>query len=228
MLIRSREGRLVGWTLVFALGLFLVTATKPYYPSAVFVPIFAAGAVALQHSRSRWAQSRWPEALLGINLLVAPFMLPFLPTEVYARVPDPIGELAETIGWPEFVDQVEDAIQALPPEDREGLVVVTANYGQAAALEIHGRGRDLPPVLSGHNSYYFWSRDRAQSLDIRGVIALGYSENGVAEAFDRVRTVGRIQMPEGILNEEANRPIVLGRGPRRTPLELVDAIRHFD
>lgn len=223
LLIRSQEGGLVGWTILFALGLFVLTMTKPYYPNALFVPIFAAGAAALQHTRSRW-----PEALLLINLLIAPFMLPILPNSVYAKVPDPIGELGETIGWPEFVDQIEQAIESLAPEERNALVIVTANYGQAAALEIYGKGRNLPPILSGHNSYYFWSRDRASDLDVQGIIALGYSESGVAEAFDVVRTVGRIQMPAGIDNEEAGRPIVLGRGAKQSATELIEAIRHFD
>ena len=223
MLLRSHQDRLIGWTILMSLGIFLLTTTKPYYPNALFVPIFAAGATALQRTRSRW-----PEALLLVNLAVAPFMLPILPTDVYVKLPDPIGELAETVGWPAFVDQVEQAIDALPPEDRDGLVLVAANYGQAAALEIYGRGRDLPPILSGHNSYYFWSRDIAEGLDLQGVIALGYSEQGVAQAFDQVRTLGRIQMPEGIDNEEAGRPIVLGRSPRQTASELLEAIRHFD
>ena len=37
--------------------------------------------------------------------------------------------------------------------------VFTQNYGEAGALELLGRG--LPPVVSGHNSYFTWGAPRA-------------------------------------------------------------------
>ena len=30
------------------------------------------------------------------------------------------------------------------------------NYGEAAAIDVFGRGLGLPPAVSGHNNYYLW------------------------------------------------------------------------
>ncbi len=35
-------------------------------------------------------------------------------------------------------------------------MIVTRNYGQAGALEYWRESYRLPPVVSGHNSYWFW------------------------------------------------------------------------
>ena len=52
--------------------------------------------------------------------------------------------------------QVAAIWEALPTGDREGAVVLTGNYGQAGALEQLGPALGLPPVVSGHNSYWLW------------------------------------------------------------------------
>lgn len=213
---------LTGWTVAIALVLFLGTATKPYYPNALFVPLFAAGGAALGRTRKRW-----PEALLVLNLVVAPFMLPILPLSIYAQTPDPVGELAEMVGWPELVRQVEGAVAALDPEEREGLVIVTANYGEAAALELFGSGAS-PPVISGHNSYAFWIDDTLGDRPVERIVTLGFGRGGLEERFRTVRSLATISNPWGVQNQESGGAVFFAEDP---VLPLDDArgvLAHFD
>jgi len=65
---------------------------------------------------------------------LGPFTLKGLQQKVNVyRVP--VGELAETVGWSELVEQVEGAVAKLAPEEREGLVIVTET-------ELFGRRRN--------------------------------------------------------------------------------------
>src|SRR5262249_30523353 len=40
--------------------------------------------------------------------------------------------------------------------ERAQACIITDNYGEAGALQFLGTRYGLPPVLSGHNSYWLW------------------------------------------------------------------------
>ena len=75
----------------------------------------------------------------------------------------------ETIGWPEYADQVRAVVADLP----DGAVVFTGNYGEAGAFEWYGVGA---PVYSGHNGWRNWG----PPPDGAGpVVVVVYSDPGV-------------------------------------------------
>lgn len=61
---------------------------------------------------------------------------------------------ADQLGWHDFTGQVEAAWNQIPAAQRSTTGIKTDNYGEAAALDLYGKG--LPPALSGHNQYYLW------------------------------------------------------------------------
>ncbi len=229
LLLRRRDTGLVGWVALLAMGLFLAVLAKPYYANAVWVPLFGAGGVALGRSRRRW-----PEALLLGNLAILPLLFPLLPVERYARLPDPIGELAETVGWPELVDQVDEALAELPAGEDVDLVVLTANYGEAAALELLGRRleADAPlrraVVISGHNSYAFWIEESLQGRSLDRLVLVGYPVEWVGRWYEEAIELATIGNPWGIDNEERGAAVVLGRLPRLSREELIRAWTHYN
>ena len=89
---------------------------------------------------------------LAVSVLVA---LPVLPVGTLAKTPiaDINQAVSDQIGWPVYVRQITDVYAALPAADRERAVIVTANYGEAGALDRYGR--DLPGVYSGHNELWY-------------------------------------------------------------------------
>lgn len=49
---------------------------------------------------------------------------------------------------------VEAVARTLSLEERNRAIVLVPSYGQAGALELLGRGRNLPPVSATQNNYH--------------------------------------------------------------------------
>jgi hypothetical protein len=95
------------------------------------------------------------------------------------------------------------AYDALPPREQTRTSVLVDNYGEAAALEIYGRPYHLPPPLSGHNQYFFWSvrgQDPANLLRVQfhperlrpycsDVAELATTRSNYARSFENDRTI---------------------------------------
>ena len=60
--------------------------------------------------------------------------------------------LADEFGWPGIVDALARASARLTPEERRTGAIYTFNYGDAAALEFLGRGRELRRSSPGTTS----------------------------------------------------------------------------
>ncbi|HLL84937.1 MAG TPA: hypothetical protein VK420_19870, partial [Longimicrobium sp.] len=185
----------------------------------------------------RWAAS---SALVATGLLIAPAAIPVLPPETLIRYQAALGvtpsrderkaynplaqHLADQFGWPELVDTVEQAARSLPETERADAVVFAQNYGEAAALELLGEGR-VPPVLSGHNNYFLWSRER---LSQGPLLVLGPHEERLRELCSEVSLVATTPDQPHAMPYENRLPIYLCRGLRLRPEELWPRVRHFE
>src|SRR5213078_4128841 len=76
----------------------------------------------------------------------------------YTVATGPNPDLAEEVGWPGYVETVDQVAAALPPAERGHTVIVTNTYKLAAALDVLGpaTGTPLPAVYSGHLGYWYW------------------------------------------------------------------------
>ncbi len=78
---------------------------------------------------------------VAVNAVVtAVLALPLVPVDRLGRTPIPeINQVArDQVGWPAYTRQVADVFRSLPPADAAKAVVITANYGEAGALERYG------------------------------------------------------------------------------------------
>jgi hypothetical protein len=64
-------------------------------------------------------------------------------------------DVSSQLGWDKLVAQVSAVADSLTPAEKVQSAILTANYGEAGALELYG-GPNLPPVYSGENSYAYW------------------------------------------------------------------------
>ncbi len=246
-LLFGREGkrfRLLGLTAVLALILLMVQSAKPYYAAPLFPALLAAGAVVWEGLAAR-PRRGWLAPALGVWLVAnwiffLPMGVPVLAVGDFARWQAWIGlapaaqEVGHTsvlpqyysdrFGWLELVDEVERIAADLPPGERERAVVIARNYGEAGAIEYwSGRaGRpELPPVVSGHNTYWFWA---PEELSLATVIAVGFREEEVRQAFTDVREAGAIDHPWAL---EDGVPIWVARGARLSWAEVRERLRSF-
>jgi len=222
---RARDGRwrLFPWAYLILLVVYLLAAGSFYYVAPLYIPLLAAGAV--------WLEGRAAAArILVLSLCAvgvgtaAVIALPILPIEDARVVNDVNAELGETAGWPELVDQVRTAVDLLPSADRSRAVIFTSNYGEAGALEVLGADLDLPPVTSGHNSYWTWGPPQASGP----IITVGPTGPGLARICPDLEQVSVIDNGVNISNEEQGQPISICWEPRGTLDSIWDELRHYN
>ncbi len=205
------------------MAILLVTHGKPYYLAPAYPVLFAAGATAIEKRfRDRRAPLVIATSVLASGAMVFGFIgFPLLPVATIDRVlsrtlgaftrPEELTrELHDEYGWREQVETVASIVDTLPREERDELVVLTANYGEASAINFFGKGRGLPRAVSGHMNYYLWGVPPGRG---NVVIAYGMPRASIERLYGDVREVGRIDHPLA-MPEERNLPVFIGRSPR--------------
>nr|WP_272956076.1 glycosyltransferase family 39 protein [Actinopolymorpha rutila] len=210
--------------------LVLVTGGQPYYTLGLMLALYAAGCVpAVRWSARGRRRGRvaWFAAALALNVAMSALVaLPLLPVRalVAGHLADANQVVSDQIGWPAYVRQIADVYRGLPPADASRAVIVTANYGEAGALDRFGTG--LPPVYSGHNELWFLGRP---ADDRTVVILVGFADAGPRLAwFGSCRVAARLANGVGIPNEEQDNDIKVCRGPSRPWSRLWPDLRHYD
>jgi Dolichyl-phosphate-mannose-protein mannosyltransferase len=227
---RRSPWRILAVTVASVALVLLVVGGKAYYLGPTYVLAFAAGSVAAE----AWAGAdshRWHTvigALVLNGLIPLAAVAPVAPIDVYtAAFHDLNDELGEEVGWPEMVDQVARVATVLPADEQAGLRVVTASYGEAAAIDLYGPERGLPPgtALSAHNSYADWWPDDGSP---RGaVIFVRYTRPTVDRFCDALGPVAIVSNPWDVPNEVAGAPMLVCHRLGVSPETLRNALRHY-
>jgi Dolichyl-phosphate-mannose-protein mannosyltransferase len=228
------------------LGIFLTTAAKPYYLAAFYPALLAAGGTAVERWTDRSAG--WVTALRITTVAIVvvggavamPIVLPVLSEErliayqAALGVKPELGErhrqgrlpqfYADMHGWTELVDEVSKAAGQLTPAERSNAFVFAQNYGQAGAVEWLGRGRDLPPVRSGHNNYWLWGPGEG---DPRTAIIVGGDREDNEAVCSTLVEVGRVRNPYAMPYEN-DKPVFLCRGLKTSLRDLWPRVKHFE
>jgi len=245
-LLFSRSGsdfRALGWIYLALFALFAATSAKLYYLSPIYPILWAAGGVWLEEAtdgrRLDWLRAFVLVVILAGGVVTAPVVLPVLEPErlesyMHAihlkpvlmerhREPRLTQTFADEFGWEDMVAKVARAYHALPPAERARCAIYASNYGEAGAIDFYGRRHGLPHAISGHNNYWLWGPDRA-----RGEVAItvGESEEDVGKTYRDVRVVDRTSN-RWAMPYENDVPIIVGRGPKNTLLEIWDRCKKF-
>ncbi|HEX6221723.1 MAG TPA: glycosyltransferase family 39 protein [Acidimicrobiia bacterium] len=225
--LRSDEGgsryETFTWAFVAGMAVTLLTGGRPYYPVPLTLMLVLAGIVAFEQS------GRDPRDLRGLivvngalSLLIA---LPVLPVSM-ANIPSTVNDtLAETIGWPEMVAQIAATVGSLPEAERDGVVILTASYGEAGAVDRFGPDYGLPHSYSAHNSYADFRQPSEASAT---VVAVRYHPDTLAPFFAMCRQVAEVDNGYGVDNEAQGQPIVVCRGLRTSWEDVWPKLRHLD
>ena len=208
-LLRSARLRLLS---AFYLGPFLLFAIvkgRGYYLIPAYPVLFAAGAVALERALTR--RPAWLRVSLRCVVLTA--MLLDTAAVAWAYLPMwPVGspgwnwqmknnsDMADEIGWPEFVAQVAAVRDTLSPEDRSRLTILANNYGEAGALALYGPQYNLPTPISSTNTFHLRGYG---PYEPETVIVLGDDLDGQLKNFETCTVAAHVNIPFGVLNEES-------------------------
>jgi len=119
---------------------------------------------------------------------------------------------ADMHGWPELAATVRGVVDGLSPTERAHAVILTANYGQASAIELFGS--ELP-VGSDDNGWWLWGPPEPTPSVV--VWISGRREN-MDELFADVREVATFDHPL-MRADERGRVIYVAREPKMTLAE---------
>jgi hypothetical protein len=223
-LFRHREwmrARPVATAFLVVTVIFLVTTGKGYYVAGAIVPLIAAGCTWVVRSRST-RQIVGVGAVLALSAAVAwPALVPVLPARTYANsfYASLEEDQLETIGWPEYADQVRDVVDALPAAQRRNAVVFTGNYGEAGALEWYDVG---VPVHSGHNGWRNWGPPPDTALPVIVVLPDPTAD------FTGCERMATLTNDAGVDNEEFSTGVWRCDGPRGSWSLRWSALSHYD
>ncbi len=237
--------RWLGIAFCALLAIMILLHGKAYYPTPIYPALFAAGAAAV----GGWTPGR--PVLRGALLVMAglfgavltPLTMPFLPEpEIvdYLALLRRMGILpsatehhksallgqvyADMHGWQELADQVAALYAELPPDIRTKTQIFTANYGEAAAIDVLAPSSGLPPVLSGHNQYWLWGPG---AWDGTALIDIGGDLEADRPLCGSVTLLGTFSAPY-VMPYEDGRQIILCRDLKPPVAELWPQLKHYE
>jgi hypothetical protein len=112
----------------------------------------------------------------------------------------------------------------LPPAERAGARFYGQNYGEAGAIAYFARRYELPPAVSGHNTYWMWG----PGLPTVGpVIVMGGDREDHVEEFRQVDAAGRHDALHA-MPYERDLTIWVCRDLVRPLDEIWPHVRHYD
>jgi hypothetical protein len=114
-------------------------------------------------------------------------------------------------------------VRALPASDRAKACVFGQNYGEAGAIEYFGRELGLPPVLSGHNSYWLWGPG---SCTGEVLVVVGDGREALESVFSEV-TLAAVSRCRDCMPYENDLPVWVVRRPRLPLAEVWPRVKRF-
>ena len=216
----ARSLRALLWAWPAGLAVVFATGGRPYYALPLTVLITLAGVVTTDRTPS---QSLRPHlAINGFFSLV--FAVPLLPLSTTSFTAELNEAVAETVGWPELVAQVDEVVDDLPAAEQRDVVLLAATYGEAGAIDRFGPALGLPAAYSPHNSYADF---REPSDPNATVVSIRYPLDLLTPHFEDCEQVDTVDNGVGIDNEVQGTPIVMCRGLRTTWPETWDRLHRL-
>jgi len=108
-------------------------------------------------------------------------------------------DMANEVGWPEFVEQVAAVRDRLSPAERTQYAVLAENYGEAGAIELYGPKYGLPVPIATVNDFHDrgWGPFEPETL-----IVVGGNLEDESKFFQSCSVVGQVHLPYGVQDEE--------------------------
>jgi len=204
------------------LAVFLVTGGKGYYLAGLIPPLIAAGCTDLAARWSARGVTIAGAVLVASAAVAYPAVVPVVPASTFAGSfwADVNDVQGDTIGWPEYTDQVRAVVDDLSPEERRTAVIFTSNYGEAGAMSWYDVGL---PVYSGHNGYRSWGPPADDAVPV--VLVLQGSPDA---GFEGCELKDRLRNHDGVDNEEVGAGVWVCDGPRGSWSQAWKGLVHYD
>jgi len=222
--------RFLGWVyLIILVALQVIAPGRPYYMSALYVPLFAAGACWLEARARRplrLPRRWWPTLAVVAGCAGTVIALPVMPVSFWHTVtPNSINyDSGEQIGWPQMTGQIAAAYHAIPAAERARTDIFTSNYGEAGAIDFYRTRYGLPAAASGHNAFWTWG---APHTTPSAVLIVGLGAGQWSTWCDSLHVVGHLSNSQRVQNDELGAPLTLCTGVKYTWHELWPKLQQY-
>jgi hypothetical protein len=229
--LEGRRYRFFGYAYVALLAIMIATqSSRPDRIGSIYTVLLALGAVGITSISSSALRKVVVPAtiiiLLGGIILATPISTPLLPPPALKSYLSSLGVsfdieagkvnealpqwIGDRLGWHDLAAEVGRVYHALPADEQKNAVIVSANYGEAGALELYGPEFGLPPVYATHNSYHSWG---PPPDSVHTYIAVFVSRKDLDRLFGSVEQAG-LQTCEYCTRPQQRVPIYVARNPR--------------
>ncbi len=197
------------WMYAVPLVGFLATQGRGYYLAPAYPMLIAGGAYYVGEAvchltpAKRNARYSWLYYILVIGGMISATMaMPVVPVNSFWwKMADSSHQLfRDEVGWPEMVKTVADIRDTVSLEERPRLGILTANYGEAGAINVYGPTYSLPHAISGMDSYWLWGYGDPPP---ETVIVVGLTPSDASSFFETCTLAGTTANPYGIQNIES-------------------------
>jgi len=244
-LIARREYRTIGFAVLVVLAILLVNIhSKPEYFASAMTVLLPAGSVQLEQLLKGkylgWIRLPYAICLTALGILLLPLTVDILPVESFVRYQSVLGmtpssneglrltslpqHYADRFGWEHMAHVTAQVYASLPDSDKQRCLIYGRNYGEAGAVDYFGREFGLPPAISQHNSYWYWSLEYLKQ-DVT-LIVIGVTKDRMLQDFEEVQEA-RIIQSDYAMPYEDDLPILVCRRLRRPILEVWKGRRVF-
>ncbi|MBP1647310.1 MAG: hypothetical protein H6Q30_755 [Bacteroidetes bacterium] len=244
-LLARIEGRIIGFAVLFVLAVLLVNIhSKPEYFASAMTVLLPAGSLQLEQLLKgkyfRWIRIPYVICLTASGILLMPLTLDILPVESYIKYQSGLGmtpssneglrltslpqHYADRFGWEHMAKVTAGVYASLPDSQKQKCLIYGRNYGEAGAIDYFGREFRLPPAISQHNSYWYWSLEHL--TQDATLIVIGVTKDQMMRDFEEVQEAGIIQS-EYAMPYENDLPVLICRKLRRPIQEVWNARRIF-
>ena len=201
---------------------------KVYYADGILPVILAAGSVSAEGWIAKARRPRARQVAIGIlalagTAIIVPSTLPVLPIASLHSVSSDTA-VADSVGWPQLTADVAAQDEALTRAGQPPTSVFTGAYAEAGALDVFGGSYHLPPVISGHNSFWLWGPGEASDTTVLYVDAAAQ----LKPYFANCRQLAVYNPPAQVKNDWNNLSIGVCTGPSGSWKTLWPHMKHYD
>jgi Dolichyl-phosphate-mannose-protein mannosyltransferase len=201
---------------------------KVYYVDGILPVVLAAGSVSAERWIARARRPRARRAAIGVLALLGtvvsvPSSLPLLPIASLHRLSG-ANSIADGVGWPHLTAEVAAQDAALTRAGQPPTSIFTGAYAEAGALDVYGGRYHLPPVISGHNTFWLWGPGHASDTRVLYVDAAGQ----LKPYFASCRQLAVYNPPDQVKNDWNNLAIGVCTGPTGSWKALWPHMKHYD
>jgi 4-amino-4-deoxy-L-arabinose transferase-like glycosyltransferase len=208
-LLRSARFRFLSIFYIGPFVLFAIARGRGYYLLPAYPVLYAAGAVALERSiygiAAGLRNAVRAVAVAAMLVDAAAVEWAFLPiwqpgSPGWNWQMKNSSDMADEVGWPEFVAQVAAVRDTLSLEERSRLAILANNYGEAGALSLYGPQYNLPTPISSTNTFHLRGYG---PYEPETVIVVGGELEDQLHNFESCRVAAHVEIPYGVRNEES-------------------------